>query len=148
MLHSYRLGERVKITGTCTKEWRDEPIENPYLKLGEKLDLSAALSSYAPSIWVRYRHFTDYTEAPLPMNNSSFERGSVPYEEGVIVGRRTVSPGETVTDYDSKKYMATPGESKGVWLVAFDLRRKPVMCFDHQVSPVEGGDTTCIHAAK
>ena len=113
--HRFKLGDRVKFTGTVTKQH----------------DYSRTL----------------YVEDELPR---CFDRvqGGVPYTEGIIIGRRTVMPGETesMTDYDGygnripdgNQFTPPPGASRRVWLVAFDLRRKPVMCFDEQVQEAEG----------
>lgn len=108
--HRFKLGDRVRFTGTVTKQ-------HDYPK-------------------------TLYVESEPPR---CFDRvkGGVPYTEGIIIGRRTVTPGETetITEFDGyrrhipvgKRFIPTPGASRRVWLVAFDLRLKPVMCFDEQV---------------
>ena len=150
MTYRYNLGEHVKITGTCVKEWRSETREKP---LHLPRPSSGGFSDfYVPEYAVSYSEdFTDYVEAPRPTNSDYYRPDGdyVYYEDGVIVGRRTVSPGKTVVDSDGfKQYKRTPGASRRVWLVSYDLRRKPVMCFDHQVNPIGEVNTTWILTEK
>jgi len=59
------------------------------------------------------------------------------FTEGVIVGSRTVAEGDRESIDEYGYYFAQKvGSARRVWLVAFHLRRKPVMCFDHQVTAV------------
>lgn len=137
MTYRYRLGEHVKILGTCIKEWRNEPLEKPTPI--PRPSMGGFSDYYLPEFSMTdSESFTDYVEAPRPMNSDYYRPDGdyVYYEDGVIVGRRTVSPGKTVVDAGGfKQYKRTPGASKRVWIVSYDLRRKPVMCFDHQVVP-------------
>lgn len=106
-----KLGQRVKITGTAKKD--------------------KGYESYSGG-----RFLTTYVDGPLP---KIWNRdGGTMYDEGVIVGRRTVQDGETRYEYDGLPvFKQTIGTAKPVWLVAFDLRYKPVMCFEHQVEPLK-----------
>lgn len=73
-----------------------------------------------------------WDEAPLPTLNIA--PTPVTYDTGVIVGSRTVMNGWTYGGYDEPMtFTPAHGTARRVWLVAFHLRRKPVMCFDHQV---------------
>lgn len=74
-----------------------------------------------------------WDEAPLPTLNIS--PTPVTYDTGVIVGSRTVMNGWTYGGYDEPvTFTPAHGTARQVWLVAFHLRRKPVMCFDHQLA--------------
>lgn len=84
---------------------------------------------------VREYPHTRYVEAGIPYRVGYPSNRT--YSEGVIVGSRTVQEG--IASYDDehgRQFGPTIGKAKRVWLVAFHLRRKPVMCFDHQLSAV------------
>lgn len=73
-----------------------------------------------------------WDEAPLP--KLDIHPTPVIYDTGVIVGSRTVMDGWTTGGYDQPLgFSPKQGTARRVWLVAYHLRRKPVMCFDHQV---------------
>lgn len=75
---------------------------------------------------------TRYKESELPFRDYYPNRKT--FTEGVIVGARTVIEGERWFDDYGRNFSPTPGTGRRVWLVAFDMRMKPVMCFDHQVN--------------
>lgn len=80
---------------------------------------------------------TEFVEAQLPYK-LSYERHKIELPEGIIIGSRTVQPGRTVYDqWGGNEFRPDIGEAKRVWMVAFDMRRKPVMCFDHQIETAE-----------
>lgn len=61
-----------------------------------------------------------------------------PVSEGVIVGQRTITPGYTSRDPEwGSSFRPDTGASRNVYLVAFHLRRRPVMCAPHQIAPKE-----------
>lgn len=75
-----------------------------------------------------------YREAPQP-KRFQYPNDRV-FSEGVIVGSRTVQEGYVEWDEWSSGFTPLKGTAKRVWLVAFDLRMKPCMCFDHQIEPL------------
>ncbi len=107
-MSSYQLGDRVTMTGTAEKRRRyDSPLGEKFLTVFEDGPI--------PKIWNR--------------------EGGTEYAEGVVVGRRFVQEGHTqFIDYDGTRVFKASGTTHRVWLVSFDLRYKPVMCFDHQIS--------------
>lgn len=86
---------------------------------------------------VREDSRTEFREAPLPVKYE-YDCTETDLSIGIIVGSRSVQSGHTIRDYyDGPTFMADIGAAKRVWLVAFNLRRKPVMCFDHQLTSEE-----------
>lgn len=77
-----------------------------------------------------------YKESVLPYRDNYPERKT--YTEGVVVGSRTVQEGYCFYD-EGYGFKPTMGTAERVWLIAYDLRMKPVMCFGHQISPKETG---------
>lgn len=105
-MNDFKLGERVRILGTACKQKE----------------------------WKGYsRAIITYDEGPPPVRHNYPEPKH--YSEGVIVGQRTVQDGDADWD-DGAMYTPRVGTARNVWLVAFDMRMKPVMCFDHQVKPL------------
>lgn len=104
----YELGQPVTITGTAVKK--------------------KTFSSTA---------YTDvtYANGPLP-TRQNYDNPRI-YTKGVIVGARNITDGKVKGggDDDGYYYVPTRGTSRRVWLVAFDLNMKPVMCFAHQLAP-------------
>lgn len=75
---------------------------------------------------------TYYKESGLPHKDLYPERKT--FNEGVIVGSRTIQDGLTERQDEWGSYFVpTEGTARRVWIVAFDLRMKPVTCLDHQV---------------
>lgn len=104
---TYALGQRVTITGTARKV----------------------------KSWNGFsRGFLTYEEGPLPMRHDY--PTAKHFTEGVIVGARTVQDGHAEYD-EGAHFSPKTGTARRVWLVAFDMRMKPVMCFDHQVAEVK-----------
>lgn len=59
------------------------------------------------------------------------------YDTGIITGKRTVMDGYTGGGWDEPyHFQPEAGSAKEVYLVAFHLRRKPVMCFPHQIERI------------
>jgi hypothetical protein len=78
---------------------------------------------------------TYYKESALPYRDNYPARKT--FTEGVIVGSRTVQDGLTAREDEWGSYFSpTAGTARRVWLVAYDLRMKPVTCLDHQVEAV------------
>ena len=103
----------------------------PEHHLGEWVRMSGTVEK------VREFSRTEFREAPLPVKYE-YDCTETDLSIGVIVGSRTVQPGRTERDwYEGPTFMADIGAAKRVWLVAFNLRRKPVMCFDHQLTSEE-----------
>ena len=87
---------------------------------------------------------TVYREGPLPSLLAYPEKRE--YDEGVIVGNRTTIEGEAWSDDNGRNFSPNKGTAKRVWLIAFEMRRKPVMCFDHQVAAIATGPTVNVPA--
>lgn len=115
----FNLGDRVLITGTV-KKTRD----------------------YMDSSFSIFK--TEYVEDNPPRIYNA--KNGTTYTEGIIVGRRFMQEGRTShIGYDGEKVFQTTGVTHRVWIVSFDLRYKPVMCFDHQLallpsSEIKAGD--------
>lgn len=112
-MSAYQLGDHVTMTGTVQKVHEED--------------------------WTRFR------ESGLP-TRVAYPEDKI-YTDGVIVGSRTVQEGTRWTDSVDDGWGASyysgftaKGEARRVWLVAYDLRRKHVMCFDHQISLKEPTD--------
>lgn len=78
-----------------------------------------------------------YRPSVLPYRDNYPDRKT--YTDGVVVGSRTVQDGDCWFD-EGYGFQPTKGTAKRVWLIAFDLRMNPVMCFDHQISLKESDD--------
>ena len=99
--------------------------------LGERVQMSGTVKK------VRDGARTEFVEARLPCR-WSYAGHRIDLNEGIVIGSRTVQPGRTLYDsYEGNEFKPDIGEAKRVWLVVFDLRRKPVMCFDHQLESAE-----------
>lgn len=108
-MSEFRLGDRVTMTGTV-KKWKHHN---------------------GPGYDAKY--VTEYIDAPNPKIWNR-DNGTV-YTEGVIVGRRFMQEGHTDSlGYDGERVFRSSGKTHRVWIVSFDLRYKPVMCFDHQIN--------------
>ena len=77
---------------------------------------------------------TKYPEVPLPR-----DRG-VPVTEGIIVGKRSLRNGHSTWSpmYDFR-WLPDP-TSFTVYLVAYSLMRKTVMCLPNQLTPISYKD--------
>ena len=73
---------------------------------------------------------TKYTEVPLPR-----DRG-VPVTDGIIVGKRSLRNGHLIWNpmYDTR--WLPDSASFTVYLVAYSLTRKTVMCLPNQLTPI------------
>ncbi|ALD64017.1 hypothetical protein AFL94_08875 [Arthrobacter sp. LS16] len=107
-MSDFKLGDRVTMTGTVKKRRNyEDPTSANFL--------------------------TKFVEDKLPhLYNKD---GGTTYTEGVVVGRRFVQEGRTdYSGYDGDKCFRSSGVTHRVWIISFDLRYKPVMCFDHQIT--------------
>lgn len=99
--------------------------------LGERVQMSGTVKKVHDGVR------TEFVEAQLPYK-LSYERRKIELPEGIVIGSRTVQPGRTLYySYEWSEFKPDIGEAKRVWLVVFDLHRKPVMCFDHQLESAE-----------
>lgn len=74
-----------------------------------------------------------WSEGELPKLNTYDNPRT--YNTGIIVGKRTVMNGWTGGGWDEAYYFQPQrGSAQEVYLVAFHLRRKPVMCFPRQLA--------------
>lgn len=115
----FRLGERVRFKAQAKKDYE-----------GQR------------TIFVR--------DEQLPMYYDSWGSKGVPFNEGIIFGYRHVTNGVTIPGspggwtmdgYDggeSAEFQQEKGSTRKVWLVSYDLRRKPIMVFDEDVESIDG----------
>ena len=123
-MSEFNLGDRVTMTGTVVKK------------------------QTVHSEWAPYPMTTTYEEAHLPsmwINRSGGRVEDRVFNHGVIVGKRTVVPGKTVIDtpieYGERVFLPEIGAGRVVYIVAYHLSRKPIMCFPEQLQHevVNGG---------
>lgn len=121
-MSEFNLGDRVTMTGTVVKK------QTTY------------------SEWNPYPMTTTYEESARPSTRINRAGGRVEDREfwvGVVVGKRTVVPGKTVIDtpieYGERVFRPESGAGRVVYLVAYHLSRKPVMCFPEQLQPEDDG---------
>lgn len=107
-MSDYQLGDRVTMTGTVKK-------------------VHTELPEYGSGFT------TTYADDVLPRNYDV--DGGVDVRSGVVVGRRFLQEGVTkrLDDYGTHAFKQS-GTTHRVWIISYDLRRKPVMCFGHQIS--------------
>lgn len=103
----------------------------PRFYLGEKVRMSGTAKK------VRDTRRTEFKEDPLPFKYE-YDGTKTELSIGIIVGSRTARSGTTDYDWeDGATFKPDIGSARRVWLVAFNLYRKPVMCFDHQLTSEE-----------
>lgn len=134
-MSTYQLGQRVNIVGIAEKVrdrsiWR--PIDNRHIyneavKAWPQIKAEPGRAEYG---MLRTR----LIESPAPAKN-----------RGVVVGKRTIQQGVTEHSY-SEDACFLPCETSQVWLVSYDLHRKPVMCFEHQISALPAEPSVTIPA--
>ena len=96
-------------------------------QLGDRVTITGTVKK------VHRKRWTLYEEADRPYQYGGWQ-GKRYFDQGVIVGRRTVQNGKTYHDWDEgPTFIQEPGTAKRVWLVAYNLNYKPVMCFPHQI---------------
>lgn len=105
--------------------------------LGDKVRMSGTVEKVRTHIDNEFGHSTprvEFHDGRLPLVGTGTKRQTI--ADGVIVGQRTVQPGRIAYgDWeDPTEFIADKGAAENVWLVAFDLRRKPVMCRTHQIT--------------
>ncbi len=113
----FRLGERVKFKAVVKKDYEERR-----------------------TIFVR--------DEKLPAYYDTWGSPAVPYDEGIIFGYRHVTPGQVHPGTPSSGFFSDDSEppqfvpdkdaTRKVWLVSFDLRRKPVMVFDEDIESIDG----------
>lgn len=101
-------------------------------ELGQRVTITGTAQKFHAGDWTRYK------EAELPFRDYYPNRKT--FTEGVIVGARTVIDGQRWSDDWGRNFSPMPGTGRRVWLVAFDMRMKPAICFDHQVNRPSEGD--------
>lgn len=122
-MSGYMLGQPVAMSGTVQKvrdqtTWR--PKDGVHIYREAQKDWASIKEEPGRNEYGTLR--TRLIEFPPPVKT-----------EGVIVGKRTMFQGITESFYDEGSTFL-PCESNQVWLVAYDLRRKPALCFDHQLT--------------
>ncbi|WBL18487.1 hypothetical protein [Citricoccus sp. NR2] len=122
---TFTLGQQIRISGTADKV-RDRITWRPAN--------SAHIYTEAQAAWDQIKSEPGRTEYGLL--RTRLVELEAPAETGVIVGWRTIQQGVTEYYHYGDPPCFLPCESTQVWLVAFHLRRKPVMCFDHQVEAI------------
>lgn len=104
----FTLGQAVRITGTLDKVQRQVT--------GTRGD---------------YR--TQYVPTVIP---SAYGRGAV--DTGYVIGKRTITDHYLGGGWDEPT-TASPviGTARTAWLVTWDLHRRPVLCLDSQLEPLQ-----------
>lgn len=104
-------------------------------KLGDRVTISGTTSKIKEYPSVTYKE-----SSRLPVRHNYPDDKF--FSEGVIVGSRTVQDGTTSNEEESGGYIFRPerGTARRMWIVAFDLRMKPVMCSDDQVTLLESDE--------
>lgn len=123
MTTTFKLGQRVKITGTVEKQrdrttWKPEDGVHIYREVRAN--------------WAQIKEAPTHPEYGL-LRTRLIAADLPAIAEGVIVGKRTMAQGITDPGGWDEPSCFLPGETTQVWLVALHLRRKPVMCFDYQI---------------
>lgn len=99
-------------------------------QLGDRVTITGTVEKVHRDSW------TIYEEAGKPWQYGGWE-GKREFSEGVVIGLRTVQNGKTYWDmYEPATFVQEPGTAKRVWLVAYNLNYKPVMCFPHQIERI------------
>ncbi|WP_102158712.1 hypothetical protein [Zhihengliuella halotolerans] len=125
-MSGYQLGQRVRMTGTVRRKrdrvsWRPG---NPHRIFAEVIEE-----------WQAIKAMPGRPEFGL-LRTSLVDSAAPEKPEGLIVGKRTIQQG--VTDYDpGEPPCFLPGEHTTVYLVAYDLHRRHVMCTDNQLEPLQ-----------
>ena len=110
---SFTLGQEVEFTGTV-----------------EKRRLTSSRTTYTSSR-LPYSQFYRTVKTDQGDTTESWVRE---YTTGVIVGKRTISDHLIGGGYDEAIYATPmPGTQRSVWLVAYNLYRKPVMVSEDQI---------------
>lgn len=134
-MSDYQLGQRVTLTGTVEKvrdrtTWRPKDGVHIYREAREN--------------WAHIKELPGRSEYGLL--RTRLIESTAPVAEGVIVGKRTMAQGITESYYSDESACFLPCESSQVWLVAFHLSRKPVMCFENQVQALPTPESVTIPA--
>lgn len=86
----------------------------------------------------------------LPLYYDSWGSAGVPYNEGIIMGVRHVTNGVTIPGspggwtmdgYDGgepAEFQQEKGSTRKVWIVSYNIHRKPIMVFDEDVESIDG----------
>lgn len=110
----------------------------PTFQLGQRVKISGTAKKHRT-----YAQIT-FIESGLPEWNDAWGKSRT-IHEGVIVGSRTVASGtQFYEDEYGTGFQQDTGTARRVWLVAFHLRRKPIMCFDHQIEAFPVPETVTV----
>lgn len=102
-------------------------------QLGDRVRFYGVIDKY------REGGLTIFRAAPTPYDYSRNDCRRL--TEGVVVGMRTVANGRTrYSAYSGAKFVPDSATYQSVYLVAFHLRRKPLMCTEGQLTPIEAPD--------
>lgn len=103
-------------------------------KLGDRVTMTGTVRKVHEDKWTRF------VERPLFPDHRA--QGRPPYSEGIVVGQRTLTEGTTTSsvpasglfgeyDYEPAEFHAAT--SRVAYLVAYDLYRKPCLCWPEQL---------------
>lgn len=122
---TYQLGQRVKISGA---------VERNRERIKFSPRNTNMVASEVKELWPELKTMPD--NGDYGMLRTSFIETTTTATEGVIIGSRNVQQGLTYDEQWPENNCFFPCETTRVWLVAFHLRRKPIMCFDHQIEAI------------
>lgn len=120
-MSDYKLGDKVRILGCIEKRRRTLYGD------GHKND-------------VHYENTSVPHRKVDKMVNGTWITEQRPFETGIIIGSRTISDYGVDSEYSDwgggRITWATPvpGTHREVYLVAFDMRRRPIMCLPGQIN--------------
>lgn len=123
---SYTLGAPVRILGAVAKireqiTWRPQHAHRIY--------------SEAVANWPQIKA-ADGRADGYGLLRTSLVDTDPPADRGLIIGKRSIQQG--VTDYDTDGHTAPtffPCERTTIYLVAYHLCRRPIMCLPGQIAP-------------
>lgn len=117
----------------------------PRFALGDRVTFTDTVSKE------RVAGGVEWHSAGLPVRTSygmdadrKWEERRKPLNEGLVIGSRTLNEWAVNTEYEGGEYGSRgysyqvvdciPGTGKKAWLVAFDMRRKPVLVLDEHIA--------------
>lgn len=115
--------------------------------LGDRVTFTDTVSKERSSVGVEWHRRGLPTRAVDSMDeNRAWQREERPFTEGIVIGARTLSEysieheteyGEYGVSYGTYTVIGCiPGTGKKAWLVSYNMRRKPVLVLDDDITLV------------